>query len=101
VNSLAVSEVDYQIDGTVTLYCDADPTSTISLANAGAQSVAQSLAARVQRDIVPEEIIAAIGSVPGVYRVTLTSPAYQQLTAGQWANCTAITLAQVIASEHS
>jgi phage-related baseplate assembly protein len=101
VNSLAVSEVDYQINGTVTLYSDADPASTMSLANAAAAQLAQNLAARVQRDIVPEEIIAAVGSVPGVYRVTLTQPAYTQLAAGQWANCVGIALSQVIGSEHS
>jgi phage-related baseplate assembly protein len=50
---------------------------------------------------VPEESIAAIGSVPGVYRAQLSSPSYTQLTAGQWANCTAITLSQVVGTEHS
>jgi phage-related baseplate assembly protein len=33
--------------------------------------------------------------------VVLTQPAYTQLSAGQWANCTAVTLAQAIAAEHS
>jgi phage-related baseplate assembly protein len=89
------------VTGTVTLYSDADPSTTMSAANAAAQQLAQNLAARVQRDIVPEEFIAAIGSVPGVYRCTLTSPTYTQLTAGEWANCTVITLTQVIGSEHS
>jgi phage-related baseplate assembly protein len=101
VNSLAVSEVDYAIAGTVTLYSDADPAATMALANAAAAAFAQNLAGRIQRDIVPEEIIAAVGSVPGVYRVQLTSPAYQQLTAGQWPNCTGSALTQVIGSEHS
>jgi phage-related baseplate assembly protein len=101
VNVNAVTEVDYQVTGTVTVYSDADPSTTMSAADAAAQQLAQNLAARVQRDIVPEEFIAAIGSVPGVYRCTLTSPTYTQLTAGQWANCTAITLSQVIGSEHS
>jgi phage-related baseplate assembly protein len=101
VNALAVTEVDYAITGTVTLYSDADPTSTMAAATAAAQTLAQNLAMRIQRDIVPEEMIAAIGSVPGVYRVQLTSPSYQQLTAGQWANCTAITLTEVVGSEHS
>jgi phage-related baseplate assembly protein len=101
VNVLAVSEVDYQITGTVTLYSDADPSTTMSAANAAAQQLAQNLAMRVQRDIVPEEFIAAIGSAPGVYRVTLSAPSFTQLTAGQWANCTSIMLTQVVGSEHS
>ena len=63
--------------------------------------LAQNLARRIQRDIVPEEVIAAIGSVPGVYRVQLTQPAFTQLTARQWANCTAITLTEVVGTEHS
>jgi phage-related baseplate assembly protein len=49
---------------------------------------------------VPSEIVAAF-SVPGVYQVVLTQPAYTQLNAGQWAKCTAITLAQATATEHS
>jgi phage-related baseplate assembly protein len=101
VNVLAVTEEDYAITGTVTLYSDADPSTSMSAANAAAQTYAQNLAGRIQRDIVPEEIIAAIGSVPGVYRVQLGAPSYQRLTAGQWANCTAITLTQVVGTEHS
>jgi phage-related baseplate assembly protein len=68
--------------------------------NAAAESIALNLSARIQRDIVPSEIVAAL-SVPGVYQVVLTQPFYTQLTAGQWANCTAITLTQAIATEHS
>ena len=101
VNALAVTEVNYTIVGTVTLYSDADPGVTMSAANTAAGQFAQNIANRIQRDIVPEEIIAAIGSVPGVYRVQLTQPSYTQLTAGQWANCTAITLTQLIGTEHS
>lgn len=101
VTSLAVTEVDYAITGTVTLYSDADPTATMAAANAAATTFVQNLVKRIQRDIVPEEMIAAIGSVPGVYRVTLSAPSYTQLTAGQWANCTAITLTQAVSTEHS
>jgi phage-related baseplate assembly protein len=100
VEALAVTEVDYQIAGTVTLFADAEPISTMSAVNAAAQSFAINLASRIQRDIVPSEIIAAL-SVTGVYQVVLTQPAYTQLSAGQWANCTAIMLAQAIATEHS
>jgi len=101
VSSLGVTEVDYSITGTVTLYSDADVTATTSLLTAAANTFAQNLAGRIQRDIVPEEIIAALGSVPGVYRVVLTSPVYTQLIAGQWANCTAVNLTVVAGTEHS
>src|SRR6266853_1516020 len=50
--------------------------------------------------LAASEIVAAL-SVPGVYQVVLTQPSYTQLSVGQWANCTAITLAQAIATEHS
>jgi len=33
--------------------------------------------------------------------VTLTAPALTTLSAGQWANCTAITLTVAFATEHS
>jgi phage-related baseplate assembly protein len=100
VNVLAVGEVDYQITGTVTLYSDADPTATMAAANAAAADFAIELASKIQRDIVPSQIVAAL-SVPGVYEVTLTAPAYTQLQAGQWANCTAISLTEAFSSEHS
>jgi phage-related baseplate assembly protein len=97
VNTLAVAEVDYQIAGTVTLYADADPASTMTAVNTAAQDYATALAARIQRDIVPSQIIEAL-SVPGVYQVVLTEPGYSQLEAGQWANCIAITLSQATAA---
>jgi phage-related baseplate assembly protein len=93
VNALAVTEVDYQITGIVTLYTDAEPVSTMGNANAAAQSYAIALASRIQRDIVPSQIVEAL-SVVGVYEVALTSPSYTPLSTGQWANCTAISLTQ-------
>lgn len=101
VNVLAVTEVDYVIAGTVYLYADADLTSTMAAVNAAAQQFAIKLASRIQRDIVPEEIIAVLGSVPGVYRFVPTSPVYTPLTTGQWANCTAINLTQAVSTERS
>ncbi len=100
VSVLAVSEVDYQIAGTVTLYSDADPVATMAAANAAAADFAIELASKIQRDIVPSQIVAAL-SVPGVYEVALTTPAYTQLQTGQWANCTAISLTEAFSSEHS
>src|SRR5579863_2415591 len=98
VNVLAVTEVDYQITGTITLYADADPASTMTAANTAAQDYAIALASRIQRDIVPSQIIEAL-SIPGVYEVSLTAPSYTQLQPGQWANCIAITLNQTTSTE--
>jgi phage-related baseplate assembly protein len=100
VSVFPVTEVDYQISGTITLYSDADPVATMTVANSAAQSFALALASRIQRDIVPSQIIEAL-SVPGVYEVTLSAPTYTQLAAGQWANCSAITLSQAIGPIHS
>jgi phage-related baseplate assembly protein len=100
VNVLAVTEIDYQIAGTITLYADADPASTMTAVNMAAQDYAIALASRIQRDIVPSQIIEAL-SIPGVYEVTLTAPAYTQLQAGQWANCIAITLNQATSTLRS
>jgi phage-related baseplate assembly protein len=100
VSVLAITEVDYQIAGTVTLYSDADPTATMAAATTAVTELAIELASQIQRDIVPSQIIAAL-SVAGVYGVTLTSPALTTVTAGQWANCTAISLTTAFSSEHS
>ncbi len=96
----AVSEVDYQISALLTLYSDADPNLTMGAAATAVQQLAIEIASKIQRDIVPSQIIAAL-SVSGVYEVTLNSPTYIQLAAGQWANCTNITLAQAVSGEHS
>lgn len=100
VNVQPVSEVDYQIAATVTLYADADPTATMVAAGEAAQQFAIDLAAKIQRDIVPSQIIAAL-SVAGVYEVVLDEPTYTQLNPGQWANCTAIGLTEAFSTEHS
>ncbi len=100
VAALAVTEIDYQISGTITLYADADPASTMAAVNAAAQSYAIALAGRIQRDIVPSQIVEAL-SAPGVYEVTLTEPQYTQLQPGQWANCVAIALNQTVAAQSS
>ncbi|HVA80979.1 MAG TPA: baseplate J/gp47 family protein [Candidatus Binataceae bacterium] len=100
VNVLAVTEVDYQITATVTMYSDADPVATMAAASAAAAQYAVELAAKIQRDIVPSQVIAAL-SVTGVYEIVLSAPAYTQLMPGQWANCTAISLTQAVSGEHS
>ena len=97
VSVTAVTEVDYAIAGIITLFADAEPVSTMAAANTAASNFAIALASRIQRDIVPSQIIEAL-SVSGVYQVTLASPAYSQLEPGQWANCTAIVLTEAIAA---
>jgi phage-related baseplate assembly protein len=98
VSALAITEVDYQIAGAITLYADTDPASIMEAANTAAQQYAIALASRIQRDIVPSQIIEIL-SVPGVYQVSLTEPAYTQLQPGEWANCVAISLTQTVVSQ--
>lgn len=101
VNVLPVTEVDYAIIATVTLFADADVGVATAAVNQAAQQFALNLASRIERDIVLSEIIAAL-MVPGVYSVELASPAATvPLTAGQWANCTSIALTVVSGTEHS
>jgi phage-related baseplate assembly protein len=100
VTVLAVTEIDYQISATLTLYADADPTSTMAQASTAAEQFAINLASKIQRDIVPSQLVAAL-SVPGVYEVALAAPVYTPLEVGQWANCTAINLTQTTAAEKS
>ncbi|HUY19263.1 MAG TPA: baseplate J/gp47 family protein [Candidatus Binataceae bacterium] len=106
VNVYPAIEVDYQIAATVTIYSDVDPTATMAAANAAAVQFAVNQADRIGRDIVVSQIVSAL-SVPGVYEVTVTAPAAGQGVLsissgpGQWANCTAISLSQAIATEHS
>lgn len=106
-----VTEVDYTVSATLTLFSDADPTSTMAAANAAVTALAVEIASEIQRDLVPSQWIAAL-SVHGVYEVTLTLTAEAAgsaiapqsdgrivLQTGQWANATAITLTQVIGTE--
>lgn len=106
VNVHPVSEVDYSIAGTITLFADADPTATMAAANAAAAQYALNQAGRIGRDIVISQLIAAL-SVPGVYEVSLTSPVdgsgvlVLSQAAGNWANCTSISLGQATSLERS
>lgn len=113
VSAVAVTEVDYSINATVTLYADADEDSSMSVVNTAAIAQALVLASRIQRDIVPAQWEAAL-LVSGVYDVDVSisanvggTPISPQsdgrivLTAGQWANCTAITVTPVIGEEDS
>lgn len=111
VNAYAVTEVDYAVSATVTLFANADPFSTEAAAYAAAQQLAINLASSVQNDIVPSQWVAAL-SVSGVYEVTLSivaniggTPLVPEgdgrvvLQPGQWANCTALDLTYQTGSE--
>ena len=111
VNVYAVTEVDYTVTATVTLFDNADATSSEAACQAAAVQQAINLASSVDNDIVPSQWVSAL-SVVGVYEASVAiaaniggSPVSPQgdgrivLTAGQWANCTAINLAYQTGSE--
>jgi phage-related baseplate assembly protein len=104
VTAVTVTEVDYQVTAQITLYADADQTTSMSAANTAAVNLALLLANRIQRDLVPSQWETAL-SVSGVYDVDVTITANIGgvaiaptadgrivLTAGQWSNCTALNL---------
>jgi len=112
VNVYAVTEVDYTVTATVTLFANASPAATEAAAQAAAQQLAINLASSVQNDIVPSQWVAAL-SVSGVYEVTVTlsaniggtaltpqSDGRFVLAAGQWANATAITITYQTGTEN-
>lgn len=87
------TEVPYQITATIYPIQGADPVAVMAGAKAAAQAYRDRLGASLGRDIVPNQIIAALQNVPGVHNVALTSPAARVLTSGEWANGT-VALAQ-------
>jgi len=94
VEVAAPVRVGYQIAAQVTLYRNADPTSTMAAVQKAAETYAAERRAGLGRDLVPSQFISAL-SVAGVYRVELTTPAWRELGAEEWADCEgiAITLA--------
>lgn len=90
VQVLAPQPVDYVVDAQLTLYTDADATSAGALLQAATEKHVSTLAAKLGRDIVPSQLVAAL-SLPGVYRVELLEPAaVRSLAPHEWARCTAI-----------
>lgn len=110
----AVTEVDYTIAATLTLYADASASSSESAAQDAAEALALTLANAVGADLVPSQWNGAL-QVSGVYEVsTLVISASVNgialgaqsdgrviLSAAQWANCTAINLSFAIGTEET
>ena len=94
VEVVAPAAVPYQITATVYPVEGADPASVMAGARRAAEGYAARLRSSLGRDIVPSQIIAALGSVAGVHDVVLSSPAARELHDGEWANAVAITLTQ-------
>lgn len=90
VEVLAPVEVTYALTARLTVYRGVDAASVLANAQAQATAFVASQAAKLGRDIVPSQIVAAL-SVAGVYRVDLIAPV-ATLEVGEegWAHCAAI-----------
>lgn len=78
--------VDFSITAKLTLYSHADLTSVQTAVNEGLNAYKKALKSKLNKDIVPNQIIAILNTIYGVYNVELTSPTFQAVGANQWAN---------------
>lgn len=86
------TEVGFVIRAGLTFYSSSDRGTSMAAARAAAEAHVAELRAGLGRDIVPEQITAAL-KVSGVYRPVVDEPASVQVVAGnEWANCTGIEL---------
>lgn len=108
VTVLAPVAKPFTIAATVTLYETAPSVETKAQIEAKLTALAEEKRKRLGRDIVPNQIIALIQSVVGVYDVTLTQPTFQSVSASEYADCTTITITlgqasneELVAAEYS
>jgi len=87
----APEQVGYTIAAALTFYATADRADAMARAHTALDQWVSERQRTLGLDLVPEQISAVL-HVPGVYRVQVTSPAFQVLAAHQWGHCTAITL---------
>lgn len=92
VSVLAPAALGFTIGAQVTLYSVAPSVETKAAIEARLADYANEKRLKLGRDIIPNQIIALIQSVTGVYNVTLTSPALIPVAASEFADCTAITV---------
>ena len=84
--------VDFSITAKLTLYSYADITSVQAAVNEGLNSYKMTLKSKLNKDIVPNQIIAILNAIYGVYNIELISPEFQSLEANQWANLQGINI---------
>lgn len=78
--------VDFSITAKLTLYSYADLTSVKTAVNEGLNGYKTTLKSKLNKDIVPNQIITILNSIYGVYDVELIAPTFQAVEANQWAN---------------
>ncbi|NTU68919.1 MAG: baseplate protein [Chlorobiaceae bacterium] len=93
VSVLAPTKKDFVITANLTLFDTADGPTVQAAVESALDSFASMHRATLGRDVVLTQIIAAINSVTGVYKVALASPSADVVNAeNEWSNCTAITV---------
>lgn len=92
VNVLAPSSVNFTIVATVTPYDTADLETMQTAIEEALDDYIETMKAELGKDIVPSQITTILGTISGVYMVELTSPVYDELSDGEWANCTGYTI---------
>jgi len=78
--------VDFSITANLIIYSSADLTSIKTAVNDCLNSYKTMLKTKLNKDIVPNQIITILNSIYGVYNVELTSPTFQAIGANQRAN---------------
>lgn len=84
--------IDFSITAKLTLYSYADMASVQTAVNEGLNSYKTTLKSKLNKDIVPNQIIAILNAIYGVYNVELISPTFQTVGASQWANLQGINI---------
>ncbi|MDX2215531.1 MAG: baseplate J/gp47 family protein [Oculatellaceae cyanobacterium bins.114] len=89
---LPPTQLSYSINASVVALASADTATLSSQLQTAAATFASDRRSGLGRDVVRSQLIAAL-SLPGVYSVTLASPASDLIAQpSQWANCTAISV---------
>lgn len=92
VSVVAGSAVEWILQANLTLYANADPTATLSAAQAAADAFVANRRSRLGRDATLGQIMSRL-YVSGVYEVALVSPtADVQADPSQWLECTSVVI---------
>ncbi|MCD8024895.1 MAG: baseplate J/gp47 family protein, partial [Candidatus Gastranaerophilales bacterium] len=92
VQVLSPEKINFTIIAVLCLYLDADEDSVKETVQERLEEYKNELASRLGKDIVPTQIIAILNSISGVYKVELSTPAFQKLSDYQWANLESINI---------
>lgn len=83
--------VEYQVMASICVYNDQSMEAVMHRAHDAITAWITRQSTRLGQDIIPSQISSVL-SVPGVYRITLTSPTERVVADHEWAHCTRITL---------